>query len=243
MTTTRSFLIAAGLAGSLVLATAVPAIADPTPAPSSAAGSVKACSAARLSFIKARVDLATSNRYTEISKLTTHLGARPHVSTSDRATLSNLYTSDRSGLAAVNASVQADTTCAAALFDGKQVVTNFRIYLLLAPQTHLTVASDTGAWGAAQLISAEPAVQKAIDALPTGATKTQAEALYNDAVSKASTAQSDFAGVSSAVLELTPAGYPGNAPTLNSLRSKVLAGTSALQSAALDASQIRGLVG
>jgi hypothetical protein len=244
MTAARTYLIAAGLAGSLVLAGALPALADSTPTPSTSAGATaKACSAARLTFIKARVDLATSRRYTEISKLTSHLSVRPHVTSDDRATLTNLYASDRSGLGQVDATVQADTTCASAVSDGKKIVTDFRIYLLVAPQTHLTVASDSGTWGTSQLMGAEPALQKAIDAIPTGANKTQAQSLYNDAVSKVSTAQSNFAGVSAAALALTPAGYPGNAPTLNSLRSKVLAGTSALQSAVQDAKQIRGLVG
>lgn len=70
MTTARTYLIAAGLAGSLVVAGALPALANSTSTPSTSAGATaKACSADRLTFIKARVDLATSRRYTEISKL------------------------------------------------------------------------------------------------------------------------------------------------------------------------------
>ena len=47
------------------------------------------------------------------------LAARTHVSDAHRATLSSTYTSDADGLRAVDAKVQADTTCTQAVTDGR----------------------------------------------------------------------------------------------------------------------------
>ena len=125
MNARRLMSVAVAGTGLALVAGTVPAYADtsPSPAPSPPAGAARTCAADRLSYVQARVDAAVKKRLVTIDRLTTALAARPHVSDAHRATLSATYTSDTSGLTAVDAKVQADTTCGQAVADGRTVVT------------------------------------------------------------------------------------------------------------------------
>jgi hypothetical protein len=229
---------AAAGATALVVASGLPAFADTTPTP--AAHST--CSPDQLAYVKARVDLNVAHRELTISKLTSALAARTHVTDAHRATLSGLFSSDAAGLKAVDATVQADTTCKQAVTDGRTVVTDYRVYMLLVPQTHLVAASDTGGYGASRLTAVEPKLQAGIDAITDPAKKAQAQAAYDDLVAQTKTAADDFAGVGDAMLALKPADMPAAQSKVTAERSKVQAGRTALTTALKDAKTIRGLL-
>jgi hypothetical protein len=239
----RAALLAATTTGAtvLVMGAALPAMAaGPTPSPSPTG--THTCSADALAYVQARVNEHVAQRQLTIRGLTSALANRPHVSAGHRSTLSGLFTSDASGLAAVDATVQADTTCKQAVTDGRTVVTDFRVYLLLVPQTHLVAASDTGAYGAGRLTAAEPTLQAGIDAITDPTKKAQAQAAYDDLVAQTTSATDDFAGVGDVVLALKPADIPGGESTLTAERSKVQGGRSALTAALKDAATIKGLL-
>jgi hypothetical protein len=213
--------------------------ATPGPVAKSSPGT---CSAASLAFVQARVGLAVSKREVTINQLTAALAKRSHVSDAHRSTLSGLFTSDATGLQTVNATVHADTTCKQAVTDGRTVVTNFRVYMLLAPQTHLVAASDTGTYGAGRLTAVEPKLQAGIDAISDPTKKAQAQAAFEDLVAQAKTATDDFAGVGDAVLALTPATMPAGQSTLDVERAKVTSGRTAVTAAVQDAKTIASLL-
>lgn len=228
----------------LVTATgAVPALADTTPSPSPTGSSAQTCSPARLSYVQARVNAAVQARELTITQLIRVLAARTHVTDGHRGTLSGTYTADVSGLRSADAQVQADTTCTQAVTDGRTVVTSFRVYLLLAPQTHLVAAADTGTFAAVQLAAAEPKAQAAIDALTDPTTKAAAQAKLDDLKTQVSTAQSDLAGVADGALALVPANIPAAEPTLAGYRAKVSSAHAALAQAVADAKALRSLLG
>jgi hypothetical protein len=232
-------------------ASAAPAFAA-SPAPSAPSGSsVRAaassgaaatCSADQLAYIKARVDLHVAQRQLTIRQLTSALAARTHVTDPHRATLTGLFTSDASGLAATDAKVQADTTCKQALSDGRTVVTSYRVYMLLAPQEHLVAASDTGTYGAGKLTAAEPKLQAGIAAITDPTKKAEAQAAYADLVAQTTSASDDFAGVGDSMLALVPADMPAAQSTVTAERSKVQAGRAALTLALKDAKTIATLL-
>ena len=225
--------LAAGLAPAPAFAvTTTPATTSPT----------KPCQPASLAAIKAHSAAAVAHRGSTLDALSTKLAARPAVTSSHRTALSALYASDKAGLDAVNAKVQGDSTCKVAHADAQAIVADYRVYLLVVPQSGLTLAADAGTSGASALAGAEPALHKAITLMPAGPSKDQAQALYADLADQVSAAQSNFAGVGDTVLALTPSGYPGNAGTLAAQTAKVTAGGKALGKAASDASQLATLL-
>jgi hypothetical protein len=231
--------------GLALVAGTVPAYADttPSPAPTSTSGTPRTCAADRLSYVQARVDAAVKKRLVTIDRLTSALGARTHVSDAHRATLSATYTADTSGLTAVDAKVQADTTCGQAVTDGRTVVTDYRVYLLLVPQTHLVAASDAGTYAAGQLAAAEPKAQAAIDALTDPQEKAAAQAKLDDMTSKVDAATTALDGVADAMLALKPADIPAQLATIDGYRAKVGTAHQDLRQAVADAKALKALLG
>ena len=230
----------------LVLGTGLAAGLAPAPAfavtTTPATTAIKSCQPASLAAIKAHSAAAVAHRDSTLDLLSAKLAARPAVTSSHRAVLTALYASDKAGLDAVNAKVQGDSTCKVAHADAQAIVADYRVYLLVVPQSGLTLAADAGSSGASALAGAEPALHKAIALMPAGPSKDQAQALYADLADQVSAAQSNFAGVGDTVLALTPSGYPGNAGTLATQTAKVTAGGSALGKAVSDASQLATLL-
>lgn len=245
MNARRLMSVAVAGTGLALVAGTVPAYADtsPSPAPSAPAGAARTCATDRLSYVQARVDAAVKKRLVTIDRLTTALAARPHVSDAHRATLSATYTSDTSGLTAVDAKVQADTTCGQAVADGRTVVTDYRVYLLLVPQTHLVAATDTGTYAAGQLSAAEPKVQTAIDALTDPQEKASAQAKLDDMTAKVDAATTAMSGVADAMLALKPADIPAQLATFDGYRAKVASARQDLRQAIADAKALKALLG
>lgn len=228
--------VAASLGAAALLATG-------TSAPAYAATVARTCTASALAAAKTAVGASVSHRDSVISAMAGQLDARPHLSSAHRSTLAALYSADQAGLAQVLARVQADTTCAAASTDAQHIVTDYRVYLLVVPQSGLALGGDVGTYGAQTLTAAEPAVRLAIELLPSGSSKDQAHTLYDDMAAQASVALADFAGVGDAVLALTPADYPGSSATLKAQAARVASGAKSLAAAGSDASQLAALLG
>jgi hypothetical protein len=228
--------------GGLVILTAgaVPALADTSPSP---APTARTCSSDRLAYVQARVDAAVKKREVTIDALTKRLAARTHVSDTHRATLSSTYTSDAAGLRDVDAKVQADTICTQAVADGRTVVTDYRVYRLLVPQTHLVAASDTGTYAAGRLAAAEPKVQAAIDALTDPQKKATAQSQLDDLKANVEAATASFAGVGDGMLALKPADIPAKESVIDGYRAKVRAGHADLAKALADAKSLKALLG
>jgi len=230
----------------LVLSTGLIAALAPTQAfaatTTAATTATKPCQPAALAAIKAHSAAAVAHRESTLDTLSTKLAARPAVTSGHRAVLTALYASDKAGLATVNAQVQSDATCKTAHADAQAIVAEYRVYLLVVPQSGLTLAADAGTSGASALAAAEPALHKAIAVVPAGTSKDQAQALYADLVDQVAAAQTNFAGVGDTVLALTPSGYPGNAGTLAAETAKVTAAGKALGQAVSDARQLANLL-
>jgi hypothetical protein len=86
-------------------------------------------------------------RLTSLGDLQTRLAAFKDVSAGDRTTLSTLLSSDVTGLTALKAKVGGETTVEAVRADGKTMVDDYRVYLLVGPKVHLThaLAAETAA--------------------------------------------------------------------------------------------------
>ncbi len=236
-------LVVAGVTAASPAMAAGPGTASPTPTASGGStAATKTCSATALAAVKAKVGTAVSNRETAITGFAATLASRAQVTADHRATLSALYAADAPGLQSVNATVQAATDCRTAVTAGKTVVTSYRVYMLLGPQTRLTAGSDTGLAAAAKITASLPAVQKAVDGISDPTKKAQAEAALADLTAQAGAATADLDGVGDTVLALKPADMPAGRSTLDTERAKVANGGSALKKAAADAATIKGLL-
>ncbi len=227
---------------SLVLGTGLVAGLAPAPAFADTTTTTKICQPSALAAVKAHSAASVSRRDATLDELSAKLGARPAVTAAHRATLNALYASDKAGLDGVNAKVQGDTTCKSAHDDAQAIVADYRVYLLVVPQSRLTLGADTGTAGAKALAATEPALQKAIALLPDGPNKDRAMTLYADMAAQVDAAENSFDGVAATVLALTPAGYPANAGTLQTEKSQVASGGHSLAKAASDAEQLATLL-
>ena len=171
---TSAVLLSAGLV--LAAAPATGALAATSSAPS--VRQSVSCSTNVLSGMKRAVNGAAARRAATLSSLTIKLATRPHLTADHRATLTALYSADGAGISGVNRQVQSDGTCDAVESDAQAIVTDYRVYALLVPQSGLTLAADAGTFGANSLAATEPALRLAIKVMPAGSTKDQAQSLY-----------------------------------------------------------------
>ena len=184
-----------------------------------------------------------SRRLTTISTLQTRVGNAKDLTAAHRSRLSTLLSSDSTGLSALNATIQADTTLAQCRTDVRAVVTKYRIYVLVVPQVHLVIAADILTTVDTRLANLEDKLAKAIDSagLPPGQKDKAGDALA-DMRSQVSAAATALQGQADAVLALTPAGYPGTTSTLLAVRSRLSTARTDLGKARDDVETIRDIL-
>jgi len=209
------------------------AAAAPSPCPSGE----------RLQCIKTRSATAVSDRETTLAGLVTIVDKAADLTPSDRTALLSLLHADETGLTQLEATIQADTTVVKAASDAAKIVTAYRVYVLAVPQVHLVVATDRIGAIDARLHTLSGKLQAAIEASRAGSEqKAQARARLADFDTQVAAADRDVDGLSSAILSLTPAGYPGNRTQLGADRDRVNDARVHLQAARADAHAILALI-
>jgi hypothetical protein len=225
-----------------VLAMALPAGAAPSARVRPAARAT--CAPGVLSSRITQINQDLSDRVSQLNTLTAQVNSSSGLTSSDKQTLLSDLSSELSGMQALQTKVPDETTCAAVIADGRAMVVDYRVYLVMTPQVHLTNSADTEASLASRLSGIEPALQAAIDAAQAKGQNVQiAQADYNDLVSQVTAAQGDGAGIASSVLAFTPASYPGCWSSFLADRSNLAKGQAALRRANKDLHQITQIVG
>jgi len=168
---------------------------------------------ARLAFLKARGNGAINVRLHTLSNDGTLVTSAVHLTQSDQSTLASLISADEAGLSSLETTIDNDTTVPQATTDVRSIVTSYRIYVLVDPKIHLTVATDRGLAAVATFQQLASADQTEITAATSGniaAAKTALSSMNNEVV----LAENLLTPVPGEVLPLVPAGYPANKPTL-----------------------------
>jgi hypothetical protein len=223
MKTMRILLIGATLA----LASTAPAVALPRNS---------GMTAARMTYLKARGHLAIQRRLHEIDRLTALVNGATHLTSSNRSTLLSKLSSDSSGLQSLDTKIQGDTDGTTLHNDLRSIVTAYRIYVLVAPQVHLVVASDRVAAFVTLGNSIANKIQAKIDAAKAaGKDVKKAQDALDEMKKQLADAASAVAGVAAKVIALTPSGYPANRSTLLDARSSILTARAHLVTARTDA--------
>lgn len=235
-------LIAAGILAGGMHPVAADTTASPTPAPATASPSPTSAPLT-LPELKAKCDQAVQNRLTSLGKDQTDVNGSKTLTSSDRSALLGQISSDVSGLTALDATIQADTTLKQAHADCELIVTNFRVYVLEDPKIHEVIAADTIDAVTDELTSLEPKIEALIDySNASAANKAQARTLLADLRDKVNAARVSDSGVVALVINLTPSGYPGNAVDLQSGAANIKTARDDLHGARADIDQILKLI-
>ncbi len=202
-------------AGAVALSVVVPGVAFAGSNGASFDSSTATGAGCRANFSGAqqKVEQAISARVTRIQLLQNRVANAKYLTSSDASALGADLSNQMSGMQALETKVKGDTTCAELRTEAVTGIRDYRVYEVMTPQVDLVVASDAEA-GVEQFVSSlEPRIQQALGAC-TGC--AGAEQVFGELQSKLTAAEQltnsgvNGQSVSSAVLAVTPQGYPGN---------------------------------
>jgi hypothetical protein len=187
-----------------------------------------------LQAIKDAAHTAITNRITDLNKAITSVNGTTFLAT-DKTALVTGMKNDITGLKALDTTIQADTTTTAAKTDAQKIFTDFRIYALVLPVTHLVVATD------AITNVVMPKMTTVADALQLIITKTNATAeqpKLDDMKAQIAAAQTATNGVSADLQSFTPTQWNANHDLLTPDRAKLQTARMDLGKARSDAAAI-----
>ena len=120
------------------------------------------------------------------------------------------------------------------------MVWDYRVYLVMTPQTDLVITTDLALSIDVKLSGLETAISNRIaNAQQHGHDVSGAQQAFSDYQTQVSAIQSLLGTQSATVLTVTPAGYPGDAPTLITARTNLQTAKSDFHAARTDLSTIR----
>lgn len=166
---------------------------------------------AGLTKAKSAVTDGITDRLAALGKLQTALAAYKDVPDAARDTLTSLIASDISGLTALKAKVAGETTEVAVRADGKAMVDDYRVYVLVAPKVHLTHVIDVENAAAARLVKVHDALAGRLAEDPAADTQANKD-LLADMTTAIQGADARVDGKDAALLALRP-GPDGKALT------------------------------
>ena len=207
----KKLIAGAVVAGTLFLAPGI-ARADTTTTPSTAGPSTAGPSTTspatgRHEFAaKTKAIAAIDKRLAWLDVLAAHVNGAQHLSADHKATLIDKIDADRRGLRSLRAQIVADDDGPTFRQHAQQIVTDYRVYLLLTPQVHMTIVADAmdAAYAKLDAVADKLAAQ--------GKDVTELRAKLADAKAHADP-------VPGHVLPLVPHGYPDNKPVLDQART------------------------
>jgi hypothetical protein len=167
--------------------------------------------AAALAKAKAAVTDGIIARLSDLAKMQTALAGYKEVTDSARSTLTQVLSSDTSGLTALKTKVAGETTVAAVRADGKSMVDDYRVYILVAPKVHLTHALDVESAALPRLTKVHDELADRLARDPSADTAAN-KALLADMSAQIQAADSGIDGKDAALLALQP-GPDGKALT------------------------------
>ncbi|HTB48503.1 MAG TPA: hypothetical protein VK712_00285 [Verrucomicrobiae bacterium] len=81
-------------------------------------------------------------RLTTLGNLTSGVDAAQYLAASDKSSLSSEISTETSALTALQTKLDAETTVAGAATDDSNVITEYRVYVLVVPKVYIVIAAD-----------------------------------------------------------------------------------------------------
>lgn len=199
-------------------------------------------------FAAAQHQLQTdlSQRVARLSALAARVSRAKHLPAADATTLSGIISAEQSsldngGIAGLQAAVATETTCSQLRATAKQMVQDFRVYVVVAPQVGITVCSTGSLAAATRATSLEPVIEARIArAQQHGKNVAGAQQAFADLKMQLSTASQTLSGIDVAqVLAQVPSDFPGDRSMLQGDFATMRQADSALKAARADLKTIR----
>jgi hypothetical protein len=162
--------------------------------------------------VQHKVAQALQARQTTLANLTTSVQSNTYLTAGDRQALENLLRAETQGIdqlaSQVDNATPQTTTIAQLRQDAYTMVHQYRVYLVMAPQVHLTAAFDTQTVIEPKIAAVEPRLQAAIGKAgnPPAAVEAYHDLLAQVTNATTATGKADIP----AVLQVTPPGFPGD---------------------------------
>jgi hypothetical protein len=181
-----------------------------------------------LAAIKARAKAEIDRRLVTLDQLSKLVGDARHLTSANRSTLTKQLADAKSGLTALGARIAAETDLQTLIPDARQIVTGYRVYLLVTPKVDEVVAAD-------RMLAVTDLYDKLFAKLEG---KNVDQTILADAKAKVADAKAKAQGVPGAVINLQPSGYPGNRSVLVDARQSLRAGRDDLRAARADMARL-----
>lgn len=152
-------------------------------------------------------DAKIAARFKTLDALTAKIAATTKLSAANKAALTAEVASAKAGLTALKTKLDADTTLATAKADERLILTDYRVYMLVAPKVHILKVADNQ-------LTKEASLTVFANLLKTkAATSSQASTLVpqvDDMIAKIAAATKLTQNVEDKVLPLKPSDYNSN---------------------------------
>jgi hypothetical protein len=187
---------------------------------------------------------ALSDRQATLAKLTASVASNKYLTSTDRQALQALLGPETQGInqlaGEVAAATPQNTTIAQLRQDAFTMVHQYRVYLVMAPEVHLSEGADTQTDVELRLSGLEPKLQAAITGAgsPSDAVQAYKDLLTQVGNATGATGKADIP----AVLQVTPAGFPADGAPLTTARTSLQTAQNDLRSARSDLQIIRNAI-
>jgi hypothetical protein len=208
---------------------------DPTTPPTTEPEERPDAVAKRLEALRRRCLGAVDSRLTHLRRLQSRVAGAENLTDSHEAALSSTVSASAAGLTTLRATIEADTDLATLEQHCRDVVTGFRVYVLVSAQVHLVIAADNIVARAGRLEQTAESIAQAIaEAQAAGVDTARAEELLAEMREEIASGSAAAAGVADRVLGVTVDAYNADPGVLGGARA-------ALRSARSDLSDARRL--
>jgi hypothetical protein len=196
---------------------------------------------ARIEAARTRILRGIDNRLQRVDRLQAAVAATDTLTDAHHATIDGTLAGDESGLTALRATVAGEVDGCALADEGRSVVDDFRIYVVVTPQTRLALGGDRVAGAADRIDQLEQRMSDAIAAAEAdGQDVSDAQAAFDVFVAEAGSAIDSATPVGDAVLALSPADWPDTArPVLEDGRADLRSSVEHLRTARAAAQDVR----
>ena len=158
---------------------------------------------------KVAVDTRIRLRLATLAALKIAVGGATDLTSSDKAALNTVISSDTTGLTTLKTKVDAETTVAAVKADGRTMIVGYRVYMLVVPKVRFNIASDKETTNIARLKTAHDQLAALATQLSgKGKDTAAAQAKIDDMASKLSAATAALGNQAEALLTVTPSPDP-----------------------------------
>jgi hypothetical protein len=206
-----------------------------------AAQASSARTARTVAAMRAFGDCEIGRRLTTLDRLSSVVSTSKGLTPSDVAALTLKISADRSELAGLKATIDAQTKLPVLRLDVVQIVTKYRVFVLLGPQVRLTVAADSVVALKAHFDGISVTLTDRIaKAQGNGKDVTAAQAALDDMNAAVVSAEALASPLPARLLALTPAGFTSSAAqaALQSARAAILQARDYLKTAAQDGRKV-----